>query len=54
MPFYVSNNPTTPSLVALSFNVLEAVNKDGTIIKQPGPRQISIHEFMIEKVNEET
>lgn len=51
MPYYVSNDPGQPSIVGLFFNIPERVIKDGNIVMQPGPKQISIHEYMVDKVS---
>lgn len=52
MPYHVSSKPDLPSIVGLFFNIPEQVIKDGNIIMQPGPKQISIHEYLIEKVGQ--
>ncbi|XP_061186866.1 uncharacterized protein LOC133194990 [Saccostrea echinata] len=49
MPYYVSEEPFLPSVVGLFFNIPEQIIKDGNIVLQPGPKQISIHEYIIEK-----
>lgn len=53
MPYHVSTKPDLPSIVGLFFNIPEQVIKDGNIVMQPGPKQISIHEYLIEKVGQE-
>lgn len=53
MPYHVSTKPDLPSVVGLFFNIPEQVIKDGNIVMQPGPKQISIHEYLIEKVGQE-
>lgn len=54
MPYHVSTKSDLPSIVGLFFNIPEQVIKDGNIVMQPGPKQISIHEYLIEKVGQET
>ncbi|XP_062603174.1 uncharacterized protein LOC134264952, partial [Saccostrea cucullata] len=49
MPYYLSDDPSLPTVVGLFFNIPEQIIKDGNIVLQPGPKQISIHEYMIEK-----